>query len=66
MATKTLHKRRREIQGEGGREGGREEGRKEVVVHAFNPSTQEAEAGKSEFEATLVYRSTSRTTSATQ
>jgi hypothetical protein len=33
-----------------------------VVVHAFNPSTQEAEVGGgiSEFEASLVYRVTSR------
>jgi hypothetical protein len=29
-------------------------------VYAFNPSIQEAEAGGSEFEASLVYRSSSR------
>jgi hypothetical protein len=27
-----------------------------VVLYTFNPSTQEAEAGRSEFEARLVYR----------
>ena len=32
-----------------------------VVAHAFNPSTWEAEAGGSEFEASLVYRVSSRT-----
>jgi hypothetical protein len=34
-----------------------------VVAHAFNPSTWEAEAGRqiSEFEASLVYRVSSRT-----
>jgi hypothetical protein len=33
-----------------------------MVAHAFNPSTREAEAGKiSEFEASLVYRVSSRT-----
>jgi hypothetical protein len=32
-----------------------------VVVHAFNPSTQEAEAGVSEFKASLVYRVSPRT-----
>jgi hypothetical protein len=33
-----------------------------VMVHAFNPSTLEAEAGGSlEFEASLVYRTSSRT-----
>ena len=38
-----------------------------VVVHAFNPSTQEAEAGQSlEFEASLVYRMSSRTVRTTQ
>jgi hypothetical protein len=38
-----------------------------VVAHAFNPSTWEAEAGGSlEFEASLVYRVSSRTTRATQ
>jgi hypothetical protein len=36
-------------------------------VHAFNPSTWEAEAGGSlEFEASLVYRMSSRTAIATQ
>jgi hypothetical protein len=38
-----------------------------VVVHAFNPSTWEAEAGGfSEFEASLVYRVRSKTARATQ
>jgi Tat protein secretion system quality control protein TatD with DNase activity len=38
-----------------------------VVVHAFNSSMQEAEAGVSlEFEASLVYRVSSRTARATQ
>jgi hypothetical protein len=41
-----------------------------VVVHAFNPSTQEAEAGRgrqfSEFEASLIYRVSSRTARGTQ
>jgi hypothetical protein len=38
-----------------------------VVAHAFNPSTWEAEAGgSSEFEASLVYRVSSRTARATQ
>ena len=27
-----------------------------VMVHTFNPRTQEAEAGESEFKASLVYR----------
>jgi hypothetical protein len=37
-----------------------------VVVHAFNPSTREAEAGRSlEFEASLVHRVSSRTARAT-
>jgi hypothetical protein len=36
-----------------------------MVAHAFNPSTWEAEAG-SEFEASLVYRVSSRTARATQ
>ena len=37
-----------------------------VVVHASDPSTREAEAGKSsEFEANLVYRASSRTARAT-
>jgi hypothetical protein len=31
------------------------------VVHAFNPRTQEAEAGRYEFGATLVNRVSSRT-----
>jgi hypothetical protein len=36
-------------------------------VHAFNPSTWEAEAGEiSEFEASLVYRMSSRTARAIQ
>jgi hypothetical protein len=37
-----------------------------VVALVFNPSTLEAEAGRSEFEASLVYRVTSRTARATQ
>jgi hypothetical protein len=38
-----------------------------VVAHAFNPSTREAEAGGSlEFEASLVYRVSSRTARAIQ
>jgi hypothetical protein len=38
-----------------------------VVVHAFNPSTWEAEAGGSfEFEANLVYKVSSRTARAIQ
>jgi hypothetical protein len=39
-----------------------------VAAHAFNPSTWEAEAGRliSEFEASLVYRESSRTARATQ
>jgi hypothetical protein len=38
-----------------------------VLVHTFNPSTWEAEAGGSlEFEASLVYRASSRTARATQ
>jgi hypothetical protein len=38
-----------------------------VVAHAFNPSTWEAETGGiSEFEASLVYRVSSRTARATQ
>jgi hypothetical protein len=32
-----------------------------VVAHAFNPSIWEAEAGKSEFDISLVYRVSSRT-----
>jgi hypothetical protein len=36
-------------------------------MHAFKPSTQEAEAGRSlEFEPSLVYRVNSRTTKVTQ
>jgi hypothetical protein len=31
-----------------------------VVAHAFNPSTQETGAGRFEFEASLVYRVSSR------
>ena len=30
-------------------------------MHAFNPSTWEAKPGESEFEASLVYRTSSRT-----
>jgi hypothetical protein len=38
-----------------------------MVAHTFNPSIQEAEAGKFiEFEASLVYRVSSRTARATQ
>jgi hypothetical protein len=39
-----------------------------VVVHAFNPSTWEAEAGRwiSKFKASLIYRVSSRTARATQ
>jgi hypothetical protein len=39
-----------------------------VVAHAFNPSTREAEAGRgiSEFEASLVYKVSSRTARTTQ
>ena len=38
-----------------------------VVVHTFNPSTREAEAGDlCEFEASLVYRASSTTARATQ
>jgi hypothetical protein len=38
-----------------------------VVAHAFNPSTQETEAGGSlEFEASLVYKVSSRTARAIQ
>jgi hypothetical protein len=32
-----------------------------MVVYAFNPNTCVAEAGRAEFTATLVYRSSSRT-----
>jgi hypothetical protein len=37
-----------------------------VVAHTFNPRTQEAEAGGSQFKASLVYRVGSRTARATQ
>jgi hypothetical protein len=39
-----------------------------VMAHAFNPNTREAEAGGliSEFEASLVYRVSSRTARAIQ
>jgi hypothetical protein len=39
-----------------------------MVVHAFNPSTWEADRGRqiSEFEASLVYQMSSRTARATQ
>ena len=37
-----------------------------MVVHTFNPSTCEAEAGRSEFEASLVYRVSSKTARATE
>jgi hypothetical protein len=38
-----------------------------VVVHTFNPSSEEAEAGRSlEFETSLVYRTSSRTARATE
>ena len=37
-----------------------------VVAHAFNPSSQETEAGGSLFKASLVYRVSSRTAKATQ
>ena len=37
-----------------------------MVVHAFNPGTQEAEAGGSEFEGSLVYRVSSRIGRATR
>ena len=36
------------------------------MAHAFNPSTEEAEAGSSEFNTSLVYRASSRTAKATQ
>ena len=36
-----------------------------MVAHAFNPSTWEAEADRSEFKAILVYRVSSRTARAT-
>jgi hypothetical protein len=37
-----------------------------VLTQAFNTSTREAEAGRSEFKASLVYRASSRTARATQ
>ena len=37
-----------------------------IMEHAFNPSTQEAEAGRSELKASLDYRASSRTTRALQ
>jgi hypothetical protein len=37
-----------------------------VVAQAFDPSTREAEAGGFEFEASLVYKVSSRTAWATQ
>ena len=37
-----------------------------MAAHTFNPSTWEAEAGGSEFKASLVYRVSSRTGQATQ
>jgi hypothetical protein len=37
-----------------------------VVAHTFNPSTWEAEAGGFEFEASLVYKVSSRTARVTQ
>jgi hypothetical protein len=36
-----------------------------VVVHTFDPSSHQAEAGGSEFEASLVYRMSSRSARAT-
>jgi hypothetical protein len=39
-----------------------------MMVHTFNPSTREAEAGESlssEFESSLVYKENSRTATAT-
>jgi len=36
------------------------------VAHAFNPSTREAKAGRSELKASLVYRVNSRAAWATQ
>ena len=35
-----------------------------MVAHIFNPNTQEAEAGRSEFKTSLVYRVSSRAASA--
>jgi hypothetical protein len=37
-----------------------------LVAHTFNPSTQEEEAGGSEFKVSLVYRVNSKTARATQ
>ena len=37
-----------------------------MVGHTFNPSTWEADTGKSEFKVSLVGRATSRTARATQ
>jgi hypothetical protein len=37
-----------------------------VVAHAFNPSTWEAEAGRFEFKASLVYKVSSGTARATE
>jgi hypothetical protein len=37
-----------------------------VVAHAFNPSSREAEASGFEFEASLVYKVSSRTARAIQ
>jgi hypothetical protein len=36
------------------------------MTHAFIPSTQEADAGRSEFKASMVYRTSYRTARATQ
>jgi hypothetical protein len=35
------------------------------VAYAFNTSTQEVEAGRSEFKASLIYRESSKTARAT-
>ena len=37
-----------------------------MVAHTFNPSTQEIEAARSEFKASLVYSGSSRTSRATK
>jgi hypothetical protein len=37
-----------------------------VLVHNFHPSTQESEAGGSEFKGSLVYKVSSRTAKASQ
>lgn len=34
------------------------------MAHAFNPSTEEAEAGRSEFKASLIYTETTKCISA--